>query len=289
MNGPKSKAAGMMITAMKLLLIAAVLVRPAITVSAQKAEAWERWQKYDPGSKQTIDHGPWDRFLKQYVVSPHASGINRVRYQALTPDDLQRLRRYLESMQSVEISNFNHTEQKSYWINIYNALVVDLIFSRYPLASIRDINISPGLLARGPWGAKLLTIEGEKLSLDDIQHRILRPIWRDNRVHYALSYATLGGPNLQPEAFTGDNTDALLEKGAREFINHPRGVTVGNGQLRVSSIYIWFQEDFGGDAQGLMEHWQKYANVKLAEALQKYSGGLSHDYDWRLNGIDAVP
>jgi Protein of unknown function, DUF547 len=278
-----------MLMVVRTIVIGMILHASAIALSAQKAEVWARWQKYDPVSKQTIDHERWDRFLKQYVVSPHPSGINRVRYQALTPADLQSLKRYLQSMQSVAISSFNRTEQKSYWINLYNALTVDLILSRYPLASIRDINISPGFLARGPWGAKLLNIEGEKVSLDDIQHRILRPIWRDNRVHYALSYAALGGPNLQPEAFTGDNTDSLLEKGAREFINHPRGVAIENGRLRVSSIYIWFQEDFGSDAEGLLEHWQKYANAKLAEALAEYSGGLTHDYDWRLNGVDAGP
>ncbi len=285
----RSKALDIMIMATRMLIIAGVFLGPGVAMSAPKTEVWARWQKYDPASTQVIDHGMWDKFLKQYVVSSDPSGINRVRYQALTPADWQNLKRYLQTMQNVAISNYSRAEQKSYWINVYNALIVDLILSRYPLASIRDINISPGLLARGPWGAQLLNIEGEKVSLDDIQHRILRPIWRDNRVHYALGYATLGGPNLQPEAFTGANTDTLLEKGAREYINHPRGVAIENNRLRVSSIYVWFQEDFGGDAQGLMEHWQKYANAKLAKALEAYSGGLAHDYDWRLNGIDAKP
>jgi hypothetical protein len=160
------------------------------------------------------------------------------------------------------------------------------VVSRFPVKSIRDINISPGFLTRGPWGAKLLTIEGEKLSLDDIEHRILRPIWKDNRVHYAVNCASLGCPNLKPVAYTGENADALLEQGAREFINHPRAVAVTNGKLRVSSIYVWFQEDFGGNAEGLMEHWRKYADGTLANKLQSYSGGLDHDYDWRLNAAE---
>jgi hypothetical protein len=78
-----------------------------------------------------------------------------------------------------------------------------------------------------------------------------------------------------------------LEKGAREFINHPRGVAIRSGRLRVSSIYVWFQSDFGGGAEGLMEHWQEYAAQPLADALFGYSGGLEHDYDWRLNDADA--
>ena len=69
----------------------------------------------------------------------------------------------------------------------------------------------------------MLTIEGEELSLNDIEHRILRPIWQDPIIHYALNCASMGCPNLQPLAFTAKNTDSLLETGASEYINHPRG------------------------------------------------------------------
>ncbi len=192
---------------------------------------WARWQKHDPASGQKIDHRVWDRLLKQYVVS-HPSGINRVRYQDIRAEEQKLLKNYLQSLQGISISSYNRKEQQAYWINLYNALTVDLILSRFPVASIRDINISPGLLARGPWGAKLLTVEGEKLSLDDIEHRILRPIWRDERIHYAVNCASLGCPNLQPAAYTGENTEALLDKGAREFINHSRGVAAHRRQAQ---------------------------------------------------------
>ena len=257
--------------------------------AAPKADLWPRWQKHDAASKQKIDHSLWNRFLNQYLIAPHPSGINRVRYQAVTPEDRKHLNAYLQTMQALPISTYNRAEQKAYWINLYNAVTIDVILSRFPVASIRDINISPGLLARGPWGAKLITVEGEKLSLDDIEHRILRPIWKDNRVHYAVNCASLGCPNLRPVAYTGENTETLLERAAAEFINHPRGVTIQKDRLQVSSMYVWFQEDFGGDAEGLMEHWQEYAGPALAEALEKYSGGLAHDYDWRLNGAETKP
>jgi hypothetical protein len=266
-----------------------MLVFSSSAHGAMKAELWALWQKHDPASRQKIDHASWDRFLKQYVVTADPSGIYRVRYLAVTPEDRKSLKGYLEAMRAVTVSSYNRAEQRAYWINLYNAATVDLVLSRFPVASIRDINISPGLLARGPWGAKLLTIERERISLDDIEHRILRPIWKDNRIHYALNCASLGCPNLQAEAYTGDNTEALLERGAREFINHPRGLAIQKGRLQVSSIYVWFQEDFGGDAEGLMEHWQEYANPRLADALAKYSGGLAHDYDWRLNGVETKP
>ena len=276
-------------TTVRIVTIAAVFFAQASLHAAPKAEIWARWEKHDPASRQKIDHSSWDRFLKQHVVTAHPSGINRVRYQGVTPDEFKRLKNYLQAMQGVAISNYSRAEQKAYWINVYNAVTVDLVAGRYPLKSIRDVNISPGLLARGPWGAKLISVEGEKLSLDDIEHRILRPIWKDNRVHYALNCASLGCPNLQPVAFTGDNSEALLDRGAIDFINHPRGVAIRKGKLYVSSIYIWFEEDFGGDAEGLMEHWQTYANPPLADALNKYTGGLAHEYDWRLNDAESKP
>lgn len=273
----------------RAVIIIVLLIVHLDAHAAPKADLWPRWQKHEPTNGRKIDHNAWDRFLKQYVIAPHPSGINRVRYQAVTPEDRKHLKTYLQSMQALPISTYNRAEQKAYWINLYNAVTVDVILSRFPVASIRDINISPGLFVRGPWGAKLISVESEKLSLDDIEHRILRPIWKDSRVHYAVNCASLGCPNLQPVAYTGENTEGLLEKGAREFINHRRGVAIEKGRLQVSSIYVWFQEDFGGDAEGLMEHWQEYADPALTEALEKYSGGLAHDYDWRLNGVETKP
>lgn len=270
-------------------VVGAVLAFLSTAWAAPKAELWARWQKNDPARRQTIDHSPWERFLKLYLVAPHPSGINRVRYQAVGVEDRKALKTYLGTLQSLPISNYHRDEQKAFWINLYNAVTVDLIITRFPVASIRDINISPGFLARGPWGAKLLTVEGEKISLDDIEHRILRPIWKDNRVHYGLNCASLGCPNLQPSSYKGENTEALLAKGAREFINHPRGVSIQKGKLQVSSIYVWFQEDFGRSAVDLMDHWLEFAEPPLAGPLEKYQGGLSHDYDWRLNGVDGQP
>ena len=84
------------------------------------------------------------------------------------------------------------------------------------------------------------------MSLDDIEHRILRPIWRDPRIHYAVNCASIGCPDLFPEAITAANADAYLTRGARDYINDPRGAVVTGGRLTVSSIYKWFREDFGG-------------------------------------------
>jgi hypothetical protein len=284
----KGSSVVILIISARAIALCFVLLTHAAVHAAPKADLWPRWQKHDAASTQRIEHRGWNDFLGKYVIVGHDSGINRVRYDAVAPQDRNALANYIKRLEGIAISIFNRPEQKAYWINLYNAKTVDLILSRFPVQSIRDINISPGLFARGPWGAKVMTVDGEKLSLDDIEHRILRPIWQDNRVHYAVNCASLGCPNLQPQAYTADNTESLLEKGAREFIRHPRGVTLVDGKLKVSSIYVWFQEDFGGNLEGLVDHWKKYVGAALIEALKDYSGRIDHDYDWRLNGTASA-
>jgi hypothetical protein len=162
-------------------------------------------------------------------------------------------------------------------------LTVKLILGHYPLSSIRDIDISPGWFSNGPWDAKLIRIEGRDLSLNDIEHRILRPIWKDERIHYAVNCASLGCPNLQPVAFTSMNCEDLLEKGARAYINHSRGVRREGRDLVLSKIYAWFEEDFGGSLMSILRHLRKYADPPLTEGLQGVPGDIDYQYDWRLN------
>jgi hypothetical protein len=153
----------------------------------------------------------------------------------------------------------------------------------YPVASIRDIDISPDWFSNGPWNAKLRAIEGEAVSLNDIEHRILRPIWRDPRIHYGVNCASIGCPNLRAQAFTAANAEALLASGARDYVNHPRGARIEDGRLIVSSAYVWFAEDFGGDDAGVIAHLRRYARPELRAALAEVDEIGDFVYDWRLN------
>jgi len=186
-------------------------------------------------------------------------------------------------MSRIEISRYNRDQQRAFWINLYNALTVEVVLDHYPLESIREI--SSGWFSRGPWDLELIEIEGEALTLNDIEHRILRPIWRDPRIHYAVNCASLGCPNLRMQAFTAANSDSLLEAGAVEYINHPRGARVVDGELHVSSIYVWFKADFGGNDAGVIAHLKKYAKGELRAAID----GIEHidddSYDWRINSL----
>jgi hypothetical protein len=251
--------------------------------AAPSADLWPRWQTHSPNSTQTIDHTPWDMVLKKYLVTNHPSAINRFRYADVTPADRLALDKYLMQLQKIKVSSLKQKEQEAYWINLYNSLTVKVILDHYPVKSIMDIDISPGFFSNGPWDAKLLHIEEEKVSLNDIEHRILRPIFNDNRLHYALNCASIGCPNLQPVAFTAANIEELLERGSREYINSPRGAQMIKGRLQVSSIYKWFQADFGGSEAGVITHLRKYAQASLADTLKTYNKGLRFEYDWGLN------
>ena len=255
---------------------------------APKSELWERWTAHSPSSGATIDHGEWGAFLANNLVS-QTDDINRIAYAKVSEADRKRLDSYLSALSAVPISDFSRDEQRAYWINMYNALTVDVVLEHYPVDSIRDISISPGFFVTGPWKKKLIRVEDEELSLDDIEHRILRPIWKDPRIHYAVNCAALGCPKLMPSAFTASNTEDLLVRGAKAFINSDYGAHVdADSRLMASSIYDWFQDDFGGDEAGVIAHLRLYAHPGLKTKLDGITEVYDFDYDWTLNDVVAV-
>ncbi|MEM6668815.1 MAG: DUF547 domain-containing protein [Pseudomonadota bacterium] len=250
---------------------------------APNAELWPRWEAHDAASRQTIDHGLWGKFLSAHVIEDR-NGPNLVSYAAVSPAESSALDQYLGAMAAVPISAFSRDEQMAYWVNLYNALTVRVILDHPAAESIRDIDISPGLFSDGPWDKKLIEVEGEQLSLNDIEHRILRPIWKDPRIHYAVNCASIGCPDLQAQPFTGGALNAQLEAAARAYVNDPRGVTVVGDEIIVSKIYGWFIEDFGDDQTGVLAHLQRYAEPELKKELSRIGEIADVAYDWSLNG-----
>ena len=264
------------------ILCAAILIfaSAASALAAPQAELWARWTTHDADSTASIDHAAWDSFLQKYLSE--RDGVNLLDYAAAA-DDRQSLQDYLAQLGAIKIGEYNRGEQRAFWINLYNALTAETILAHYPVESIRDIDISPGFLSDGPWGKKMFSLENESLSLDEIEHRILRPIWKDARIHYAVNCASIGCPNLATRAFTTENAEELLEAGARDYVNHPRGASAAGGELQISSIYKWFIADFGDDDAGIIMHLKKYATSPLREQLESVSSIADDNYDWSLN------
>ncbi|MDJ0926377.1 MAG: DUF547 domain-containing protein [Gammaproteobacteria bacterium] len=247
-----------------------------------KSDLWEIWDAHDANSTVAVDHAPWQAFLDKYLDSNHESGINRVAYADVSDADRSELQAYLQALTSIDPRELNRDEQLAYWINLYNAATVEVILEHYPVKSIRKIY--GGLLGLGPWNREILVIADQDLSLNDVEHRILRPIWQDPRIHYSVNCASIGCPNLLAQAYTADQADSQMTAAARAYVNHPRGAMFDDrDRLQVSSIYDWYQVDFGANEQELLEHLASYAEPELAARLRAYDGRLRYDYDWNLN------
>jgi hypothetical protein len=266
-----------------LVLIGAISLVVGRLYAAPESDLWPKWQAHDPQSSETLDHSPWTDFLSEYLITNTSSGVNLVRYADVSSADEQALRAYIQYLEGIAVSALNRNVQFAYWVNLYNSYTVKLILDHYPVDSIRDINISPGLFNRGPWDAKVVKVEGSEMSLNDIEHRVLRPIWQDPRIHYVVNCASIGCPNLPPTALTGATVEETLSRSADEYINHPRGVSISGNRMTLSSIYRWYTEDFGGTEEGVIEHLLIYAEPSLETRLREFDGRVRYEYDWSLN------
>jgi hypothetical protein len=266
----------------------ALVLKTVVTSFAYVALAWvthaasfdQFFSINDAKATMTVDHSEWGRILGRYVKSS-PDGINRFAYGRVSEADKRALKAYLGDLQQVKVTALKPDEQRAYWINFYNALTIDVVLDHYPVKSIRDIG--GGLFAAGPWRKPLVSVQGRRLSLDNIEHDILRKVWRDARVHYAVNCASLSCPNLMGEPFTAAKLEAMLNKGARDYANHPRGASVKDGKLVLSRIYSWYRRDFGTSDAEIIEHVASYAEPKLKKQLAGIETIDDYFYDWSLN------
>jgi len=186
--------------------------------TAEKAQKIEFWDDSEEHSRFSIKHGPWNAMLNKYVVVDHPSGINRFDYDAVTKADKESLDNYLKYLQSMDPRQSPKERQKAYWINLFNASLVQRVLNSSSIDSIQD-------LGGRFWKKKKIKIAMRKISLNDIEHGILRPIFKDPRVHFSLVEGAAGAANILPQAFTMENVDELLEQNTRDFITHQRGVS----------------------------------------------------------------
>jgi hypothetical protein len=249
---------------------------------AGAADLKQKFGSHDPQSQVTVDHSAWDALLQNYVVEG-ADGLNRVDYARFKKEAWPQLKAYIDHLQAVDVVALSRPEQFALWANLYNAKTVDVVLEHYPVQSIRDIDISPGIFSDGPWGHKGLKVQGVELSLDDIEHGILRPLWKDPRIHYAVNCASVGCPNLGKSAFKGAKLEAMLDSAARDYIGSARGVEVKNGVVTASAIFSWYGDDFGDNQAELLDRFRKHAGPALQRKLEGVRAIAAFEYDWNLN------
>lgn len=264
------------------LSAAAVGVATRTVLAAPSARLIEeRWGRFGADAIGP-DNTHWAEFLEQFRVVD-ADGVARLRYAAAAKASgaMERLDGYLAQLQAARPMVMSRDVAFAYWCNLYNALTVRRVLAAYPVSSIREIG--GGFFSAGPWREDLAVVEGEALSLDDIEHGVLRPAFRDPRVHYALNCASVGCPNLDAKPFAPETLGASLDRAARAFVNSPRGLRFEGERLIVSSIYHWFREDFEAQEGGLFGHLRAFAAPALAKRLAGRERYDDHAYDWSLN------
>jgi hypothetical protein len=220
-------------------------------------------------------HQLWDELLKSSV---RADGT--VDYRAFIHDKT-KLDQYLKLLSGnpPDRDTWSRDEQIAYWINAYNAFTVKLIVDHYPVKSIRDLGPTLKIpLINDVWHSRFFKIGGVETSLDHIEHGILRKEFDEPRIHFAINCASVSCPPLSNEAFSARTLDAQLNQAAHTFINDPKRNILAPEQIKISSIFSWFEEDFT-KAGSLIDFLNRYAKVKI-----KASAKISYlEYDWRLN------
>ena len=214
-------------------------------------------------------------------ITPGADGVTLFDYAAAQANgDHALIKAYIAAQTALSPSAMTDAQATAYWANLYNAVTLDVVLDDYPIKSIRSL----GAFSTGPWKREVVTVEGETLSLDNIEHDILRVDFATPYIHYMVNCASFGCPNLRAELWTADGLDADQKTAAAAFINSDRGVKIRkDGRIAVSKIFNWFSEDFGATEEDLRAHLTQHAT---GERLQALTGGAkfkgSH-YNWDLN------
>jgi hypothetical protein len=221
-----------------------------------------------------VDDSLYARLLKNHVKN----GL--VDYNGFKRDEAE-LDQYLKVLENTDPKGLSRDGQFAFYVNAYNAWTIKLVLGAYPgLESIKDI----GGLFKSPWKKKICRIDGDVISLDHIEHEILRPRFKDPRVHFAINCASVSCPPLRAEPYEGRILNQQLDEMAASYINDSNQNRLEGNILYASAIFDWFGEDFNEDVPGF---FLKYAGVNLKKRLEANRENIKIkylDYDWSLNG-----
>lgn len=246
-------------------------------------------------------HAAWNALLQAHVVLLPGKNASQLRYAGMLAQRAE-VQRYIQTLSAVtksEFDAFSAPQQMAFLINAYNACTVDAVLTRYPqLQSIKDL----GSLLSSPWKKRSIALLGQTVSLDDIEHGMLRKrgVYDDPRVHFAVNCASVGCPMLREEAYVAPRLDAQLGQQARRFMqDRTRNRWNAKFQrLELSKIFDWYGEDFKLGHQGIHSltefaalHADALADSEADRArLRTTAVPIAYlDYDWSLNDARPAP
>jgi hypothetical protein len=244
---------------------AAIVGFTALVLAGPPAAGW---------AADEADDSLYGGLLQKYVND------GRVDYAGFKAEE-DKLDRYLQHLERVQPEKLSRSEQLAFYINAYNASTIKLVLTGYPdIQSIKDL----GTLLRSPWKKKFVRLEGRTMTLDDIEHGIIRPKFQDPRIHFAVNCAAKSCPPLISEPYRGDTLDRQLDDAARAFVNNPERNYLKGNTLYVSKIFDWYGGDF---KDGIVAFFLEYASDGLRSGIQRIGDGVKVQYlpyDWSLNG-----
>lgn len=263
---------------MKSLTIALAIALLPVLTSCSRAEKGGSYTVATP--KQQIDHS---HAAFTTILAKHVKD-ERVDYAALKKSPAE-LNAYLDTLAYVPESAFKKWDDKqrmAFLINLYNAATLKLVADHYPVKSIKDI----GNVLKGPWKQPVVRLFGDLRTLDYVEHDLLRPTFKDPRVHFAVNCASIGCPALRAEAFQAEKLDAQLDEQGRRFLRDTskNRLDAGKKTLHLSPIFDWFKGDFTAKSGSVEKFILPYVSDADRKVIEQ--GGLSiksTDYDWKLN------
>lgn len=213
-----------------------------------------------------VDYSIWKIILKKYIDKK-----GNVDYKLLKRDE-KVLDEFVEELQDVKINGtWTDNDKIAFWINVYNAFTLKLILNNYPVKSIKEI--------KKPWDRKFFMVNGEYLSLGDVEHQILRKRFTEPRIHFAINCASKSCPRVVQIPYTGENLENLLNRQTKEYVNNSQFNSINKNSYELSKLFSWFSKDFK-DAEGSVVNFiNKYSDTKIKN--QKNKGFL--EYNWNLN------
>jgi hypothetical protein len=293
-----------------LVGLTAALLATTSTLAATPAQDFQRFERFDDSSRRHIDYSIWTDLLHDMVLnvpimdrepertrtintgtrtstaneSRYRYEANRVAYHLMSDeyrDAVSAYRADLEALPSqVDLSTFSSNEQLAYWLNLHNVAVIEQVMLNYPFTRVNRQNAHG--TNENMFEAKILTVAGVPLSLNDIRLRIVYQNWNDPLVMYGFFNGAIGGPEISRDAYDGDTVWAQLDRNAREFVNSLRGVEVSRSELRVSHLYAeaaHFFPDFDTD---LRRHLSRFATEETAEQLVPGRRVRANIEDWHI-------
>lgn len=231
-----------------------------------------------PTGEVVFDHAAFEQLLAAHVRD------GQVDYPGLK-GETAKLADYLRDIAGADVGEFASTqEQMAFFINAYNALTLKLIVDNYPLKSILDLDDGK------VWRKRKFTVAGIQVTLDDIEHQIIRPIYQDYRVHFAVNCASVGCPDLAGKAYLGNELDSQLDAAERVFFAEPKNIRVetkdGHYTVSLSRILKWYGSDFADRFGDLERFIAAKAPISLFDGASPDPEKLTIrylDYDWSLN------